>query len=138
MGARGTRRGAPCIRSAAGGRVSFADHTLFTMPKSPTPRATNRTLRDMHAALSEDLVRLEAQLPENIEGLSDGFERYAQIISLLVRSMEILMRQDDKLQQQMANAQASSQRRDLVEEIERALDRLASGLAEKKVSGRSG
>ncbi|MCY4504590.1 MAG: hypothetical protein OXB87_01300 [Hyphomicrobiales bacterium] len=108
------------------------------MPKSPAPRATNRTLRDMHAALSEDLVRLEAQLPEDIAGLSDGFERYAQIISLLVRSMEILMRQDDKLQQQMVDAQASNQRRDLVEEIERALDRLAAGVAKKKVSGRAG
>lgn len=107
------------------------------MPKPSQPRATNRTLRDMHAALSEDLVRLEAQLPEDIAGLSEGFERYAQIISLLVRSMEILMRQDAKLQQQMVTAQASSQRRDLVEEIERALDRLAAGLAAKKISGRT-
>ena len=62
-------------------------------------------MKELNNALINDLVRFEAHLPSDAEALTEAFERYARVIMLLVRSMDMLTQRESKL---FANALSSS------------------------------
>lgn len=89
------------------------------MPKPDT------RLVDVHHKLLVEMTALHARLPSDVENVSEAFERYARIVALMVRSLDVLtrleQRQNDKTKEQI-DPQA---RNALIRDIEQKLARLA-------------
>ena len=72
-----------------------------------------------------EMTALHARLPSDVENVSEAFERYARIVALMVRSLDVLtrleQRQNDKTKEQI-DPQA---RNALIRDIEQKLARLA-------------
>lgn len=72
-------------------------------------------------------------MPSDAEALTEAFERYARVIMLLVKSMDMLTQRENKL---LANATSNQKpKEDIIEELERAFNRI---LAEKETQRSSG
>ena len=100
----------------------------------PLPETSiGNSLKELHNALINDLVRFEAHLPSDAEALTEAFERYARVIMLLVRSRDMLTQRESKL---FANASSNQKpKEDIIEELERAFNRI---IAEKETQRSSG
>ncbi|MGI9392601.1 MAG: hypothetical protein ACR2N8_03590 [Parvibaculales bacterium] len=94
------------------------------MPKIQAQN-TSHALGKTHARLAQNLLDFEAQIPKDINQLTEEFERYAKTIEHMIRAMEILMRRDDKIKEQGVKDETEKNKHDLLGEIERALDRIA-------------
>ncbi len=71
-----------------------------------------------------EMARLQEHLPDNVDDISESFERYARILSILVGALERLL----KLQDQTAKAgsEEMSDRHEQIRQIEKRLAQLAA------------
>ena len=92
-------------------------------------KSINSNLRHLHQSLSKDLLSFEQRLPNDAEELTEAFERYARVIMLLIRSMDLLMTREDSLLTDI-NSEAKT-KEDTISELERIFDRIN---AEKEAS----
>lgn len=87
-------------------------------------------LQDLRMNLRAELAQFEANLPAEIQDISEEHERYARVVMLMLRSLDMLIKSEhvnkktndtniDKTEEVRAT-------RDIVVEIERRLDRIAS------------
>ncbi len=87
--------------------------------------APNNRLQLMQETLLADIENMQARLPANVEDVSEAFERYARIINMLARALNVmsqLQQQTDKNWTEKADPQ---NRQALVADIEQKLARLA-------------
>lgn len=115
------------------GGLIFSNIKFYLFVKPLPETSIGNSLKELHNALINDLVRFEAHLPSDAEALTEAFERYARVIMLLVRSMDMLTQRENKL---LANATSNQKpKEDIIEELERAFNRI---LAEKETQRSSG
>ncbi len=93
---------------------------------------TKSKLQQLHEALAEDLIQLEASLPQNAEDMSEALERYVRVINILIRSMNILGAREDSLAAKTDNDKKS--KKEIIKELEHSLDRLIAETKKKRVS----
>ena len=79
----------------------------------------------MHQSLLDEMASLNARLPDNIEDVSQAFERYARIVSLMVRSLDVMTRLGKNQQQDHKEKSDPQARHALIRDIEQKLARLA-------------
>ncbi len=92
--------------------------TKQIMPKPDT------RLVDVHHKLLVEMTTLHARLPSDVENVSEAFERYARIVALMVRSLDVLTRLEQR-QNDKAEKQIDPQARNaLIRDIEQKLARL--------------
>ena len=92
---------------------------------------TKSKLQQLHEALAEDLIQLEASLPQNAEDMSEALERYVRVINILIRSMNILGAREDSLAAKTDNDKKS--KKEIIKELEHSLDRLIAETKKKRV-----
>lgn len=87
-----------------------------------TKKSVTTHLRFLHRALCLDLVRFQKNLPADTEALTEDFERYARVIMLLIRAMDMLIQREQSLLDDLPGDQKSKE--DIIAELERAFDRI--------------
>ncbi len=92
----------------------------------------NSNLWHLHQSLTKDLLKFEKQLPNDAEDLTEAFERYAKVIMLLIRSMDLLMLREENLLTDITSDQKPKE--DVIEELERVFDRINAENTETKIS----
>ena len=60
---------------------------LFCYRKMSEP---DTRLLKVHQSLLDEMASLHARLPDNMKDVSEAFERYARIVSLMVRSLDVM------------------------------------------------
>lgn len=101
--------------------------------KSLPETSIGNSLKELHNALINDLVRFEVHLPSDAEALTEAFDRFARVIMLLIRFMDMLTQRESK---PFANAKSNQKpKEDIIEELERASNRI---IAEKETQRSSG
>ena len=92
---------------------------IINMPKSDT------RLLKVHQSLLDEMASLHARLPDDIENVSEAFERYARIVSLMVRSLDVMTRLEKNQQQDDKDKSDPQARHALIRDMEQKLARLA-------------
>ena len=82
-------------------------------------------LLQVHQSLLDEMASLHARLPDDIEDVSEAFERYARIVSLMVRSLDVMTRLEKNQQQGEKEKSDPQARHALIRDIEQKLARLA-------------
>jgi|LXNH01.1.fsa_nt_gb hypothetical protein len=98
--------------------------SVIIIKKMPKP-ANHRKIRLLHTLLLTDLENFRRKLPENVDEISEAYERYVRIIALLIQTLEKLLRIEtqDKLNNRTAND--AKTRREILSKIERRLAHVA-------------
>ena len=96
---------------------------------------TKSKLQQLHEALAEDLIRLEARLPHDAEDMPEALERYVKVINILIRSMNILVAREESLASQADDKKKS--KKEIIKELEHSLDRLINDTKKNCVPGKS-
>ena len=86
---------------------------------------TDTRLLKVHQSLLVEMASLHGRLPDNIEDVSEAFERYARIVALMVRSLDVLTRLEKNKQEGEKEKSDPQARRALLRDIEQKLARLA-------------
>lgn len=94
-------------------------------------------LLEVHQSLLDEMASLHARLPDNIEDVSEAFERYARIVSLMVRSLDVMTRLEKNHQLDEKEKGAPQARHALIRDIEQKLARLAKQENTSQISGRT-
>lgn len=90
-----------------------------------TKANTQPNLAHVQDALLVEMSAMQARLPSDIENVSEAFERYARIIALLVRSLDVLSRLERLNQKELKETGDPQTRHALISDIEQKLGRLA-------------
>lgn len=99
------------------------------------PDTSSKTkLESVHSGLLQELENIRQNLPDNVEDISEAFERYARVVALMVRSLESLLRLERQTHQDQSERDTRQTRRDIVAEIERRLARIAEARRKTGVS----
>ncbi|MGC6471944.1 MAG: hypothetical protein ACON4W_03595 [Parvibaculales bacterium] len=101
-------------------------------------RATHslEKLYKLQGSLTDDLVKLEASLPDDADDMTEAVERYSKVLSVLIRSMNLLIQREETLKTK--SGQKKKTKKEIIIELDAALDRLLAGSQKKSVSGKSG
>ncbi len=83
-----------------------------------------KQLRAVHSGLLQEMENIQKNLPGDVEDISEAFERYARIVSLLVRSLDTMLKLENQKQESQTDSGPQT-RRDLISDIEQKLARLA-------------
>lgn len=86
---------------------------------------TDTRLLKVHQSLLDEMASLHMRLPDNIEDVSEAFERYARIVSLMVRSLDVMTRLEQNQRQGEKDKSDPQARHALIRDIEQKLARLA-------------
>ena len=86
---------------------------------------TDTRLLRVHQSLLDEMASLHARLPDDIEDVLEAFERYARIVSLIVRSLDVMTRLEKNQQQDDKDKSDPQARHALIRDIEQKLARLA-------------
>jgi len=89
-------------------------------------------LQNLSNALAADLVRFEKNLPKDAENLTEDFERYARVISLLICSMNLLVQREEKLRSK--GSKITKPRQDILAELEHTFNRILAESPQKDIS----
>lgn len=107
----------------------------YTPPHSPSAPAvsTASKLQMVHDALLEEMAHIQAKLPDDVEDISESFERYTRIVALLVRSLEALLRLNKQQQQTNESMDGGISTEELLTNIEQRLAQVARPRDEESV-----
>ena len=97
-------------------------------------QANHSKIRLLHASLLTDLENFRNKLPENVDEISEAYERYVRIIALLIQILEKLLRietQDTINNRSVNDAQT---RREIISKIEHRLAQVADKKRSKRNS----
>lgn len=97
-------------------------------------QANHSKIRLLHASLLTDLENFRNKLPENVDEISEAYERYIRIIALLIQTLEKLLRietQDTINNRSVNDAQT---RREIISKIEHRLAQVADKKRSKRGS----
>lgn len=94
-------------------------------------------LLKVHQSLLDEMASLHARLPDNIEDVSEAFERYARIVSLMVRSLDVMTRLEKNQQLGEKEKSDPQARHALIRDIEQKLARLAKQENTSQISRRT-
>ena len=86
---------------------------------------TDTRLLKVHQSLLVEMASLHGRLPDNIEDVSEAFERYARIVALMARSLDVLTRLEKNKQEGEKEKSDPQARHALIRDIEQKLARLA-------------
>ncbi len=79
-------------------------------------------LNQLQTSLTDDLIKLEASLPDNAENMSEALERYTKVLNVLIRSMNLLFQREENLKSKIGPNKQS--KKEIIAELDTALDRL--------------
>lgn len=89
-------------------------------------------LYKLHNSLTDDLVKLEASLPEDADMMSEALERYSKVLSFLIRSMNLLIQREENLKSKSGKQKKT--KKEIIVELDAALDRLLARPGKKGIS----
>lgn len=92
---------------------------------SQHPSQNDTRLLRVHQSLLEEMAALHARLPDDVENVSEAFERYARIVSLMVRSLDVLTRLEHRQKENLKDHSDPQARRAIIRDIEQKLAGLA-------------
>lgn len=88
--------------------------------------------------LRAELTEFEARLPSDVQDISEEHERYARVVMLMVRSLDMLLKFERTTQKENATTKDKEKEvkatRDIFAEIECRLARLTSARQATKIS----
>ena len=87
--------------------------------------AQTEKLHHVHLALLEEIQTAHNSLPDNVEDVTEAFERHARIISLLIRSLETMLKLEKQKTQEQSDHSDPQARLELLAGIEKRLAGLA-------------
>ena len=89
--------------------------------KIPMRSEQAEKLNSVHLNLLQEIRNAQNNLPENIEDVTEAFERHAHIISLLVRSLETMLKLEKQRTQEQTTDSDPQARLELLAGIEKRL-----------------
>lgn len=108
---------------------------MTTQKPKDEPLNVSRSLAKLYNlqnSLTDDLVKLEASLPEDADNMTEALERYSQVLGVLIRSMNLLIHREETLKTK--SGQKKKTKKEIIAELDTALDRLLAKSRKKKIS----
>ncbi|MBT7642085.1 MAG: hypothetical protein HN715_03710 [Rhodobiaceae bacterium] len=98
-----------------------------------TPNRSEKTLQNLQDNLLADIEamrkNIQARVPSDIEDVSEAYERYARILTMLSKTLEVMSRLQTQKKKDAIPQGDPQNRQSLVADIEQKLARLAQAEA---------
>lgn len=88
-------------------------------------------LRQLHNDLFATLVRFQQNLPSEAEDITEGVERHARVIALMIKTMNTILEREENFQ---AEATEAKSREDIIKELEHIFSSILAENETPKIS----